>query len=83
MNSKTVFLVGLFMMVGIVAGSAFAQRLDNRAGPNFDPATAVAWIDLVLSPKRREATIVRMALDQIFGNQHRGSAQHAIALANE
>jgi hypothetical protein len=48
-----------------------------------DPTTAVARIDLLLRPQRRQAAIVRMALDQVFGQEHGRSAQLAVALTNQ
>lgn len=41
MNIKTVFLAGLFISVTIIAGSAFAQHMDNRTGRNFKVTPAV------------------------------------------
>jgi hypothetical protein len=59
------------------------QLEDHSHGSVGDATTAVARIDLLLLPQLRQATVVRMTLDQVFGDEHCRAAQLSIALTNE
>src|SRR5438105_9270437 len=59
------------------------ELVDHPHGAVGDAATPIAWIHFLLSPQGRQAAIVRMAFDQVFGHQHGRSPELAIALTDE
>jgi hypothetical protein len=77
---QQVFTIDAFAAPQLASADDLKDHPHRSVG---DPATAVAGIDFLLREQRRESAIVGMALDQVFGDEHRGSAQLTVALTDQ